>query len=121
MKFNTSYFLLFIILLIIEIAIAVYIDSGFIRHTLGDVLVVILLYCFIKSLFPIKPIKAISCVFVFALSIEILQATSFLEATGLERFNLAKTVLGNTFSVLDIVAYAIGVIIVIFFEQRFNR
>lgn len=54
--FNRKYFYLAIVLLLIEIFIAAYVR---------DVLVVVLVYCFIQSFWKIQPIKAIAGVFVF--------------------------------------------------------
>ena len=39
-------------LLIIEVLIALYVRDGFVRPYLGDVLVVILLHCLVRTLFP---------------------------------------------------------------------
>lgn len=48
-KFNSEYFFSFLVLFNIEISIALFIKQPFVRYFLGDVLVVILMYCCIKS------------------------------------------------------------------------
>jgi hypothetical protein len=47
--FKPLYFIVAVILFGIEVLIALYIKDNFIRPYVGDVLVVILLYCLIKS------------------------------------------------------------------------
>jgi nitrogen fixation/metabolism regulation signal transduction histidine kinase len=64
--FRRKYFYLTLILLLIEIFIGVYVRDSFVRPFLGDVLVVILVYCFIQSFRKIQPVKAMAGVFVFA-------------------------------------------------------
>ena len=54
MQFNKTYLLLFLLLFLVEAAIAYYLKDGFIRHTFGDYLVVIMLYLFLKSFIKIK-------------------------------------------------------------------
>ena len=50
MTFNLKYFIIFILLFLTEVVIAKY-TTGFIRHTVGDYLVVMFVYTFIKSIF----------------------------------------------------------------------
>ena len=49
-KLDTKCLFSFIIVFIIEAIIAVFIHDNFIRPYFGDVLVVVLIYCFIKPL-----------------------------------------------------------------------
>ncbi len=49
LTFRPVYFTLTVILLVVEILIAVYVHDRFIRPYFGDVLVVILVYCFLKT------------------------------------------------------------------------
>src|SRR4051812_22461106 len=48
-RFNRNYFLLTILLFATEVAIAMFVHDRFIRPYFGDFLVVILIYCFLKS------------------------------------------------------------------------
>jgi nitric oxide reductase large subunit len=48
-KFNVKYFGLTIVLFIIEVLIGVYMHDAIIRPYGGDVLIGILIYCFVKS------------------------------------------------------------------------
>lgn len=118
LTFNKTYFFTFLILLATEILIAVYLKSGFIRLTFGDYLVVILMYCFIKS-FIKHHWKAIAIgVLLFAYSVEGLQAFNLLKLLNLQGNKLANIILGSTFSITDLVAYTFGFITIIFVEIK---
>lgn len=108
--FQPYYFAVFYTLLLIEIAIALLFKSGFIRHTLGDFLVVILLYCFIKSFIKIKPILLALIVLLIAFTMEFLQLANILEHLNLRNNRLIATIFGTSFSIKDLIAYALGVI-----------
>jgi hypothetical protein len=120
LTFNSKYFLLFISFLFIEIAIAAFLKTGFIRYTFGDYLVVMLLYCGIKSFFKIKPIYATTLVLCIAYSIEVLQFFNVLQLLGLESNTLAKLILGSTFHFEDIIAYTLGILTILFVEYKSN-
>lgn len=121
MIFKKTYFVLFIILLLIEVCIAYFLKTGFIRHTFGDFLVVILLYCLLKSFINIKPITMAIIVLFISFTIEFLQLTPFLEWLNLHDNTLAKTVLGSTFHISDLVAYTLGIIAVLIIEKKMNN
>lgn len=116
MRFDKKYFAYFLLLLIVEIAIAFWVENPVIRGNLGDVLVVILLYCLIQSFFHFNKKKTIIGIGVFAILIEISQAFQLLEKLNLQENSFAKIVLGNTFDFNDIWAYVIGCVIVYFLE-----
>jgi hypothetical protein len=117
-QFNKSYLIYSIILFIIEAWIAIIFKSGFIRHTFGDYLVVILLYCFIKSFINAKPIHIAIVVLIIAFGIEFLQLTNLLETLNLQNSTIAKLVLGSTFHVSDLIAYMLGVVTVLIIESK---
>lgn len=121
MTFKKTYFALFLTLLLIEICIAYFLKTGFIRHTFGDFLVVIMLYCFLRSFMNIKPIYLALFVLFVSFLIEFLQLTSFLEWLNLHDNYLAKTILGSTFHVSDLVAYTLGVVTIIIVESKLKQ
>ena len=118
MKFNKFYFLLFLILFCIVFCIAYFLKTGFIRHTFGDFLVVIMLYCFLKSFIDIKPIVMALIVLCISFLIEFLQLTPFLEWLNMNDNTFAKIVLGSTFHVSDLIAYTLGVLSIIIVELK---
>lgn len=118
---NRIYFLFFLALLATETLIALFLKSGFIRHTFGDFLVVILLYCFIKSFWNLKPVVVGIIVLAIAFGIEFLQLTPFLKWLHLEGNSVAKIILGSTFQVGDLVAYTLGILFVLIIEFKYNK
>ena len=54
-------------------------------------------------------------------TIEFLQLTPFLEWLNLHDNTLAKTVLGSTFHISDLVAYTLGVITIIIVESKLKQ
>jgi hypothetical protein len=108
--FNPYYFAVFYTLLLIEIAIALFLKDGFIRHTFGDFLVVILLYCFIKSFVVIKRVPLALMVLLIAFVIEFLQLANLLEQLNLRDNKLLATRFGTSFSIQDLIAYTLGVL-----------
>jgi Protein of unknown function (DUF2809) len=115
--FNKNYFILAILLFITEVLIALYIRDAFVRPYLGDVLVVILLYCFIKSFLNLPDFAVAISVLIFAFSIELLQYVNMVEILGLQKSSLARAVLGTSFSWLDLLAYTAGIVIVLDVEH----
>ena len=113
---NVRYFCALFILLTIEAFIAIF-ASGFIREHFGDVLVVILIYTFIKS-FVRNKIKLLWLyIFIFAVLVEVLQYFNFIEFLGLSDYPLARIMFGTTFDLVDIACYFIGCLIIFMFEK----
>ncbi|MGG5485519.1 DUF2809 domain-containing protein [Gaetbulibacter sp. PBL-D1] len=117
LKFNKTYFAFFTLLLVVEIAIAIFLKEGFIRHTFGDYLVVILMYTCIKSFSNIKPLAVAVGVLLFAFSIEFLQLFNLLDVLNLRDSHLAKLILGSTFHISDLIAYTLGVLTILCIEH----
>lgn len=111
MHFHLKYFAATVLLFITEVVIALYINDDFIRPYFGDVLVVMLIYCFIKSFFITDVIKTAIGVLLFSYLIEMLQYYRYIEVLGLQESKLARVVLGTSFSWNDIMAYTIGVVL----------
>lgn len=122
MYFNKKYFFLTCLFFIIEVVIATWLKNIFwIRAFLGDVLVVILIYMFIKTFFRINIEQQNSSlligIFIFSCLIEFAQFFKFAELLGFKDNKLAMIVLGNSFSWVDILCYLLGCIIIYFFRK----
>lgn len=115
-QFHTTYLIIAAVLFSIEVLIAVTLDSGFIRHTFGDYLIVMLMYCFIKSITNLSVNTSALLTLFIAFSVELLQLTPILEIANLNQYKLARIVFGTTFSVSDLVAYSAGVITILIIE-----
>ncbi|MCH5714699.1 ribosomal maturation YjgA family protein [Niabella hibiscisoli] len=116
--FKKSYFILFILLFIIEILIALYVHDNFVRPYIGDVLVVILIYCFAKSFIRLPVLPVAIGVLIFSFIVEILQYCNIVDRLGLGHSRLARTVIGTSFAWEDIFAYIAGFIIVLVAERK---
>ncbi len=119
MKFNFNYFIAFILLLLTEVLVVQ--TTGFIRHTFGDFLAVIVVYCFAKSFLKIAPIKLGIAVLIFSFIIEFLQLTTFLNLLGLGHNKTANIIFGSTFSIGDLVAYTMGIITIILIDKKITK
>lgn len=115
-RFNKFYFFLAVLLFLVLIFIAVYVRDSFVRPYGGDFLVVIFLYCLIRSLFRISVKKAIVGVLLFSFLIEVLQALNIVKVLELEGNKVAAVVLGNHFEWLDILLYSLGALAVCLVE-----
>lgn len=117
LTFNKKYFIAFLLLFLTEVAIAYFLKSGFIRHTVGDFLVVILMYCFLRSFVKMNSFILAGITLSIAYFIEFLQMTSFLQVLGWKHNQWANLIFGNSFSVQDLVAYTLGVAVVLFLDK----
>ena len=115
-RFDKKYFLYFVGLLIVEILIALFIENPMIRGSVGDILVVILLYCFIQAFFNWDKKKTIIGIGIFAILVEITQAFDIVGKLGLENNKFFSTILGTTFDLNDIWAYVAGCSVIYLLE-----
>ena len=115
-KFNIYYFIAFIILFISEVLIALYAHDEFVRPLLGDFLVVIMLYCLVKSVVKKHETEIALFVLIFAYLVELGQYYQLVKWIGLGDNQLANIVFGNFFSWVDIVMYTLGIMLVLTFE-----
>lgn len=117
LHFNKSYFIATTVLFCIEVFIALFVHDTIIRPYIGDLLVVILIYSFVKSFLKITPLKAATGVLLFAYTIEIAQCFNPCRLLGLENNKLATIVLGNTFGIEDILMYTLGLLLTLIIEK----
>jgi hypothetical protein len=117
LTFNRTYFLFAVILFVVEVLIALFIHDNFVRPYLGDYLVVILIYCSVKSVMRASPLKVAIGTLLFAFLIEFLQYLNILKLLGWQDSSLAKVVMGNSFAWHDILAYTLGVVSVLMIEK----
>ena len=118
---NKRYFYFTLVLFLIEVCIAIFVNDSFIRPFIGDILVVILIYCFFKVFFNIHSSIIAVSVLTFSCIIEILQYFNFVKILGLQNNQILAVSLGSTFDWKDIIAYVIGFIIILWLENKTNR
>lgn len=110
-KLRIIYAVIFIAVLITEICIALFIHDDFIRPYVGDVLVTVLICSFLRIFIP-KGAKLLPAyVFIFAALVEIAQYFDIVKLLGLQDNKILSTLIGRTFSLLDLLCYAIGCVL----------
>ena len=115
-QFHKTYLIISLIFFWIEVLIAKY-TTGFIRHTFGDYLCVMLLYTFIKSFVKTTDLKIGIVVLLIAYIVEFLQLTNLQNAYPKAYAKTLQLVLGTSFSIGDLVAYTWGIITILIIEK----
>jgi hypothetical protein len=97
-----------VVLFVIELLIALFVHDKFIRPYVGDVLVVVLIYTFVRIFLP-EGVRLLPLyIFLFAAGVEMLQYFRIVEALGLSDNRVLSVVVGSVFDVKDIVCYGVG-------------
>jgi len=117
-KTRIIYAIAALLLLGMEAAIALFVHDDFVRPYVGDVLVVILLHCALRVIFPGKPRLLPLYVFAFACLVEFTQYINLLDLLGLGHIGWLRIVIGGTFDWADIACYAVGCAIIGAIECR---
>lgn len=120
-KIHKKYLISSIILFFVEVLIALYVHDKIIRPYIGDVLVVILIYCSINAITSFNKIKVGVFVLLFSFVIELLQSLNLVNVLGLEKNKIACIVIGNSFSWIDILCYIVGMLMVLILEQQLSK
>ena len=108
MKKRIGYLIAFIVLLITEILIALFVRDDFIRPYGGDILVTVLICAAVRIVFPTGVRLLPVWVFLFAAGVEIGQYFDFVTLLGLGNIAFFRILLGSTFSFADLLCYAAG-------------
>jgi hypothetical protein len=116
-RFQKKYFILTLLLFVTEVLIALYMNDDFVRPYVGDFLVVILLYCFLKSFLPIRTLTLAIVVLVFAYTLEVAQYFQLANHLGLPDRSIFRIIIGSSFEWSDMLAYTLGIILVLCIEK----
>ncbi|MBE5964806.1 MAG: DUF2809 domain-containing protein [Lachnospira sp.] len=120
-KKSVIYIAITIILLAIEVFIALFIHDRFIRPYVGDVLVMMVMYTFVRIFVPEK-IKMLPWVlFAFAVIVEVAQYFRIVELLGFVENSFFSVLIGSVFDIKDIVCYAIGTMLIVIGQKIYNR
>lgn len=113
MKRRLIYFMLSVICFMACVLIVrLFSGNQFIRGFAGDIVVILLIYFFVKIFKDFKPLKLAIFTLLLAFTTEFLQYLKLISVLGLEQNIFAQLIIGAVFDPLDLVAYAIGAIIV---------
>ena len=97
----------FLLLLVAEVLIGVFVHDAFIRPFVGDVLITVLLCCLVRVVFPNGCRWLPVWVLLFSTGVECIQLLKLPARLGLEGTVLG-VLMGSTFDWKDLVCYAIG-------------
>ena len=118
---NRRYLCAFMIALAAIVLIALFVTGGFIRNHFGDILIVILIYCFVKSFVRNRMKWLPLAIFIFSVLVEIGQYFDLVERLGLADVAIARIAIGMTFDPWDILMYFIGCVLIYLFEVLMIR
>lgn len=111
------YLVMTVFWLAVEVVIACYVHDRFIRPYVGDVLVVVVVYCFVRIWIP-QGVRLLPLyVFLFAAGVEVLQYFHLVELLGVGNNTFLRIVLGSVFDLKDILCYGIGCVFLEGFER----
>lgn len=109
-----------VFLLFVEVIIALYVHDKWIRPYVGDILVVIVIYTFIRVWVPrgwrLLPLY----VFLFAVLVEVLQFFRIVEILGVSNNRFLAVLIGGTFDWMDIICYGVGCGMLVVYEKLIN-
>ena len=109
LRFNPVYFLLTLLLTGAEIFIGACMHDAIIRPYGGDFLVVGLLYCLLRSFWNLPVGLAALAVLSFSYVLETLQYFHLADRLGFTKPSLMRTLIGTSFSWVDILSYTLGI------------
>ncbi len=116
-----KYLISFLVLLLIEIFIALFVRDSFIRPYVGDILVVPVVYCFLGTIFIHRLKELPHYTFLIAVLVELLQLANFLEYFPILNNRFFNILLGSVFDLKDILCYFIGYILIILAELSLKK
>lgn len=111
LRLRLIYAAAFVVLLLIEILIALFVRDAFIRPYGGDILITVLLCCFVRIFFPERVRLLPLWVFLFSAAVEIGQYFDYASILGFTEPGIIRTILGSSFSPADLLCYAAGCIL----------
>jgi hypothetical protein len=111
-----KYIIMFVMLLIIEILIGTFMHQGFIRDYGGDILIIPLLYAFIR-IFWVEDSKTTRLylplgLFLFGVCVELLQAVNLIDILEIGRDSTLGIIIGSTCDGKDILCYLAGTVLI---------
>lgn len=112
---------LFFVVFILEVLIALFVNDSFIRPFGGDILVTVLLCLFVRAFFPVKTKLLPVYVFLFAVAVEICQYFDVVKLLGFENNVFISTIVGRSYSFIDIICYGVGCVAFFIIEQIFIK
>lgn len=117
-RFHKRYFIYAVLLFLTEVCIALFVQDKLIRPYLGDLIVVILIYYFLRAFLSVKPGLLATGTLLFAYLVEISQHFKMIEVLELQENRAAKIILGSAFSWADMVMYTLGILFIYWWDKE---
>jgi len=118
LKKNFGYLLASLALLFTEIIIALFVHDEIVRPYVGDILVVILIYTLIRSFSKTKIMYLPLFLLAFACTVELSQYCGLVYLLNLQGNTFIATLLGTSYSYIDILCYFIAALLLVLWEKR---
>jgi len=114
------YALVFLLLLGVEVLIALFVHDRFVRPYLGDVLVVWVIYAFLRTLWPTGLPWLPAGVTLFAVLVEVGQGFGLVDRLGLGHIRFFRVLLGSVFDWADLLCYLAGGGLILLAERLYR-
>ncbi len=121
LRFQKTYFIWAVLLFSVEVLIAAFLHDKIVRPYVGDFLVVILMYCIVKSFFDIPVLPLAISVLLFAYLIEFMQYFGLADRLGVGKSTITGIIIGNSFEWMDMIAYTAGITVVVYVEKILHK
>ncbi len=112
--FSLTSFCLAAIILIVKL----FNNNHFIRGFIGDVIIIWLIYFFIKTFYNFHALKLATFTLVIAFTTEFIQYLHITTFFGFEQNTVTSLVFGTVFDPYDLIAYTIGAVSIYIIDSR---
>ena len=109
-KKRLAFLAVFVLLLAAEVLIALFVHDSFVRPYVGDMIVTVVVWSFLRIIFPDKFRLMSLYVMIFAVLVEVGQYFHYTELLGITNPVLV-TMMGTSFAWADIACYAVGCVV----------
>ena len=121
MRKRIVYIVLTVILLAVEVVITLFVHDRLIRPYIGDILVVVVVYTFVRIWIPDSVRLLPFYDFLFATAVEVSQYFNLVELLGVSDNRFLRILLGTSFDVKDILCYAVGCLLIWAVERKIRH
>jgi hypothetical protein len=118
MNLRIVYILSVVLIFVIEVAIAIGVIGGiFVRESVGDMLVIMLIYAFLRAAFSRDPKYTAGVAIAIGFVAEGLQYIHLAALLGLQQDSVLYIIIGDTFTASDLLMYVIGGLLALAIDQ----
>ena len=120
-RFHKRFFIATLVVFLVEVGIALFVHDNFIRPFVGDVIVVWLVYYFLRTFLNMKSIYLAWFTLVFACAVETAQYYKVIQLLGLQNHQWARVVIGTSFSWWDLLCYVVGFVFLFLLDKNLRK